>query len=287
MSDSIEKIYCTEPGSNNDCLAWASMMNNNNWNNNPFMYLIWLVMMRQWGWRGGDSEYDTATNFNSRQIAALQDTVNTNNNNRLAMDAINGNTAAISQLAQTFNTDYNTMAQSLCGIKSAIETVGGKVGYSAERVINAVNLGDANIVSALKDCCCQNKELVQKMGYENQIANERQTGILGSKIDAFSAANQLQHCQGTSSVLSRIDQLANGITQGFASIGYQNSKDTADIITAINASQQKTADQLALHWQAETSQALQDAKFEVSQLKQNQYLANLINNGSGCICGGN
>lgn len=34
--------------------------------------------------------------------------------------------------------------------------VGGEVGFSAERVINAVNAGDCNVIKAISDCCCTN-----------------------------------------------------------------------------------------------------------------------------------
>lgn len=42
MSDTVEKIYCTD---NNDALL-ASVMgkNNNQWMNNPFIYLVFLMM---------------------------------------------------------------------------------------------------------------------------------------------------------------------------------------------------------------------------------------------------
>ena len=62
--------------------------------------------------------------------------------------------------------------------------------------------------------------------------------------------------------------------------------DKCDIINAINSAQQRTSDLLNGHWQSETERKLQDAKFEISQLKQNQYLAGLIN-GNGCCCNSN
>nr|DAJ12491.1 MAG TPA: rhomboid family protein-like protein [Bacteriophage sp.] len=58
------------------------------------------------------------------------------------------------------------MQNSVCAVRSAIEQVGGSVGFSAERVINAANLGDMNIIQALKDCCCQTQQNIIKMGYE-------------------------------------------------------------------------------------------------------------------------
>lgn len=58
MADTVEKIYCCD-GNNNDALLggilanqnkgvggaeMAALMNNgNNWMNNPFVYLVWMM----------------------------------------------------------------------------------------------------------------------------------------------------------------------------------------------------------------------------------------------------
>lgn len=49
MSDTVEKIYCTDNNNallasvmgknNNDPMAMAAMLNNNQWMNNPFIYI--------------------------------------------------------------------------------------------------------------------------------------------------------------------------------------------------------------------------------------------------------
>lgn len=292
MADEMTKVYCYDKPADNSAM-WAALMNrqespaelaalmnNNNLNNSPFMWLVFLMLFRNGAW-GGENGAD----YNSRQIAALQDTVNSNHNNNVALEAIKGNAAAISQLSQTLNCDFNTLQNCCCGIKSAIEQVGGQVGYSSERVINAVNLGDANIVSALKDCCCQNKELVLRGNYENQLATERQTNTLGSKIDNNFASLQLQNCKDNGSVISRIDQLANGITQGFSATAYEAAKHTSDIIASQNANTQRILDTLNNFRSQDQSNAIQDLKFQKSQLEQNQYLAKLIADNK-CNCGG-
>lgn len=313
MAETVEKIYCTEPYNNNDALlatlanqngvnnpaAMMALMNNGGmgmWNN-PFIYLVWMMFARR---MYGD---ENGNNVNSFQNAAIQDQIMSlrnqitdNQNSNQLMDAITHNGTDVRTLAANLNCDYNALSGAICDVRASIDKVAGQVGFSAERVINAVNLGDQNIVQQLQNCCCQTKTVIQQMGYENQLANERQTGILGSKIDNNThsissqlasnfAANQLQSCQYQGQTINKIDQLIGGIQTGFATIGYQAAKDKTDIIDAINASQQRTADQLNNHWTLELSQKLQDAKFEISQLKQNQYLGNLIN--GGCACNGN
>ena len=297
MSD-VEKIYCEPCGSgdNGNCMAMWSMLNQNQqWNNNPFIYFVWMMMMRYWGngngyWNGEGANYNNSainTAAIQDQLTAFRNQMADNQNSNLLMNAITGNGNDVRALADKIGCDFNALSAAVSGVKSAIDLTAGQIGFSAELVINAVNLGDSNIISTLQNCCCENKMLAQKMGYESQLATERQTGILGSKLDSNHAASTLQACQNTGAINSRIDQMAHGMTEGFASLGYQASQNTNSIITAINAAQQRTSDQLSNHWTTELSQALQDSKFEISQLKQNQYIHSLINgNNNGCGCGG-
>lgn len=262
--EGTEKIYCMDKG--NSCLETAALMNGgmNNWNNNPFIYLVWIMMMRYmngngWGENGG------AENFNSRQLASLQDTINTNHNNEAVLAAMRDDQSAVRELAQTFNCDINTMQQAICGVKSAVERVGGEVGFSSEKVINGVLLGNKDLTSALQSCCCENKLLTTQQGYENRIATLNQTNTLQA---------------GQTSIATAINEarsgLANGLQQGFSSVAYESQKQTCDIINAGNANTQRIIDTLNNHWSLETSQNLQDAKFELSQLKQNMYLVNTL-----------
>jgi len=276
-----EKVVCHDLYTQQDNTAMWAMMNNNNWQNNPFMYLIWLAFFGGGNGFGWGNRTDVAQNADlSRQVAALQDSVNTNHNNDIALQAINGNTAAISQLAQTLNTDFNTMSTAVCSVKSAIEQVGGQVGYSAESVKNAIALGDSNIIQQMQNCCCQQKQLIQQMGYENQLATERQTNVLSSQMAAQHSADQLQDCQNHGTLMARIDQLANGIQSGFAQVGYAAQQNTQAIINNATANTQRILDQMC----ANTTQALRDTIAEKDrQLQTANIIAGL--KASGCNCG--
>lgn len=63
------------------------------------------------------------------------------------MDAIKGNSTAIGQLAGQLNCDFNTLNSAICDVRGGIDRVAGAVGLSSERVINAVQSGDASISS--------------------------------------------------------------------------------------------------------------------------------------------
>lgn len=243
MSDTVEKIYCTDNNdallasvmgkNNNDPIAMAAMLNNNQWMNNPFIYLVFLMMFGRNGLWGN--------NANSIQNAEIQGQLNTirnqmsdNQNSGLLMDAVKGNNNAIAQLASNLNCDFNSLNNAICTVRSGIQDVAGKIGFSAEKVINAANLGDLNIVQQLKDCCCQTQQNLLKMGYEQQ--------------------------------------LATGVERGFASTNYATQTQTCDILRDNQRNTQHIIDTLNAHWNQDLQQRYNDARLELSQVRQNQYL---------------
>ena len=237
---------------NNDPMAMAAMMNGgmNSWNNSPWMYLIFLALFGGggfgWGNRNGqvqDAEIQSKLNQLSTQ---MQDGNNTN----LLMDAIKGNNTALGQLASKLNCDFNQLQSGVCAIQAAIQEVGGKVGYSAERVINAVNLGDMNIVQQMKDCCCQTQQNIIKMGYENQLG---QKDIVNGMQQGFSYTN-------------------TGLERGFSNVGFQMSQLACDLKTNANDNTQRIIDTMNAHWQSELQQRYNDARLELSQQRQNATL---------------
>ena len=285
MSENVEKIYCCDRGDDNALTAallanggrrddWgpmAAMMNNNasEWMNNPFAYLMFLALFSNGGFgmgNGGAAGAATQGVEAQAQLNAIRTQLQDGQNAECIKSAIQGNGVAISQLAQTLNMDFNAVQRGCCDVQAAIQQVGGQVGFSSERVINAVNLGDCNIIQALQNCCCQT---------QRQMAD-------------FRADLQLQSCKDTAEIRNGQRDLDVTMAKGFAENNFATQRQTCDIINAGNANTQRIIDTLNNHWNGELSQRNQDLKFEVSQLKQNQYLASLINNGcgGGCCCGG-
>lgn len=148
-------------------------LNNNQWNNNPFMYLIWVYMLRYMGWNDGQ---------NNHQISALQEQIQDNHNSDLLMQAVRGNEAAVREFSATTGLNFSAVQNAICGVKSAIGEVASQLGFSSERVINAVQAGDCAVSQAIKDCCCNTNQNILKMGFENQLANERQTNLINQGI---------------------------------------------------------------------------------------------------------
>ena len=275
-----EKIYCCDRGDNDNALAAAIMANgnnrrddwgpmaammNNNWMNNPFAYIMFLALFRNggFGWGNGDGAGTATQGIETQaQLNAIRTQLQDTSNADCIKSAVQGNAYAISQLAQTLNIDFNTLQKCCCDVQAAIQQVAGQVGFSAERVINAVNLGDCNVIQALQNCCCQT---------QRQIAD-------------FRADIQLQNCKDTGELRNGQRDISSIITQGFATTSYETQRQTCDIINNANANTQRVIDTLNNHWSDEKSLQIQDLKFQLSQERQNNLLLNRLG-GNGCGCG--
>ena len=130
---------------------FAAMQNNtqSQWMNNPFLYLLWMMFFGGNGFGGfGNNGANQAVN-NAAQIQNLQDLVTDNHNNDLTMQAIGGNTAAITQLASILNT-------------------------STDNITAAINAMSQN----MQNNSCQVKTSILEQGYQNQLANCQQTNAI-------------------------------------------------------------------------------------------------------------
>lgn len=267
--EGIEKIICCDRGNENgNPLAMAAMMNggmNGQWNN-PFVYLVWMMFaQRMWGnnWQDGNG------GCHNPQIASMQNEMQDNHNADLIMQAIKGNASAIGQLANNLNCDFNTLNAALCDVKAGIQQLGGQIGLSAERVINAVQMGNCNIIQALQNCCCQT---------QRQIAD-------------FRADMLLQGCKDTAELRGGQRDLGVAISQGFSSTAFQAQQDKCDIIRSGQDNTQRIIDTLNNHWSDEKSLTIQDLKNQLAQRDTVERIATRMgngcgwNNGCGCGCG--
>lgn len=253
----------------NNPLAMAAMMRNRDdddmWNN-PFAYMMMMGMMRyMYGadWNNHDNGADVQRAEIQSQIESLRNQMADNQNSNLLMGAIQGNGNDLKMLASNLNCDFNALQNSICGIQAGIQQLGGQVGFSAERVINAISQGNLQMTIALKDCCCQTQQNIIKMGYDNQLG---QKDIVNQMQQGFSYTN-------------------TGIERAASNLGFQMQQDKCDVIRAGENNTQRIIDTLTGHWSQEQANEIQDLKFKNSQLQQNIYLANLMNGGCGCGAG--
>lgn len=276
-----EKIYCCERNENDNAIAAAILANKNDgsnmwplammnggmngWNN-PLAYFMFLALFRNGGFGGwGDtSGAGPATQGieTQAQLNAIRTQLQDNQNADCIKSAVHGNAFALSQLGQTLNIDFNALQKSCCDLQAAIQQVAGQTGLSAERVVNAVTMGDCNVIQALKDCCCTTQKSILEMGYQSQLAN----------------------CQQMNTIMTGINGVNTGVERGFSQVGYETQKQTCDIINNANANTQRIIDTLNNHWSDEKSLQIQDLKFQLSQERQNNLLLNRLG-GNGCGCG--
>lgn len=254
---------------NNNPLAMAAMMRDRDdadmWNN-PFAYMMMMGMMRyMYGadWNNHDNGADVQRAEIQSQIESLRNQMADNQNSNLLMGAIQGNGNDLKMLASNLNCDFNALQNSICGIQAGIQQLGGQVGFSAERVINAISQGNLQMTIALKDCCCQTQQNIIKMGYDNQLG---QKDIVNQMQQGFSYTN-------------------TGIERAASNLGFQMQQDKCDVIRAGENNTQRIIDTLTGHWSQEQANEIQDLKFKNSQLQQNIYFANLMNGGCGCGAG--
>jgi hypothetical protein len=234
MSDTKTTYIMPDQPGNNDFATLAMMsgggFGNNMWNN-PFMYLVWMYMMR---WMNGNGEFGNSSGLEAatqRQIQTLSDQMNDNHTSDLIMQAIQGNNAAVQEVSTRLGCDLNAIASAIQGVRSDIASVGSQLGFSSERIINAVNQGDCGVIQALKDCCCETQKAILTQNYENRIAINDATARLKDTVNyvglqvekGFSDSNyqtQAQTCSlqttirdtgttNTNAIIAKLDAIQN------------------------------------------------------------------------------
>ena len=246
-----EKVYCY-PNDNNQALLGALLGKENNgmtmaallnrakdsqWDN-PFIYLVWMMFaQRLWGNQNDNGQ--NAQNIElQNQIQSLRSQISDNQNSGLIMDAIKGNACALNQLAANLNCDFNTLNGAICDVRQGISQLSGQVGFSAERVINAITNGNLQLTQALKDCCCQTQQNIIKMGYENQLG---QKDLINQMQQGFSYTN-------------------TGMERGLSNIGNLIQNVACDLKTNANGNTQKLIDVITANRYADLQERLEDAK---------------------------
>lgn len=164
---------------------------------------IWvLFLLILFGWRGngfGNNNYE-GTGFLSNQI-------NNTAGRDLLMQAINNNGTNLSALASTLNCDVNTIKTAINTLQNSICQVGNNLGMSIADVKNSITMGNMNIAKQIAQCCCDNKLLVQGMGYEGQLRDQ----------------------VNTNTIVNTIGHVNDSVNHGFSRVSYETSQQTCSI----------------------------------------------------------
>ena len=164
---------------------------------------IWILfLLILFGWRGngfGNNNYE-GTGFLSNQI-------NNTAGRDLLMQAINNNGTNLSALASTLNCDVNAIKTAINTLQNSICQVGNNLGMSIADVKNSINMGNMNIAQQIAQCCCDNKLLVQGMGYEGQLRDQ----------------------VNTNNIVNTIGHVNDTVNHGFSRVSYETSQQTCSI----------------------------------------------------------
>ena len=259
--------------------------------NNPFMYLVWMYMMRwmnggDWG-QGGDGCYKALEASTQRQIQTLSDQINDNHTSDLLMAAIQGSTSALQEASTRLGCDINAVAAAVQGVRSDIAAVGSQLGFSSERIINAVNQGDCGVIQALKDCCCETQKSILTNNYENRIAISDATASLKDTVNfvglqvekGFSNTNyetQAQTCAlqntirdagtaNTNAIIAKLDAMQNQAL--LDKIDALREKNSEQAVVINNAQQSATFNQMLNSYTAPIASAVNSLQTELAGVK--------------------
>lgn len=191
-----------------------SMMNNGGFGGNGnWIWIIFLFFLYGWNRNGF---------FGNNGIAG-EGTIASTAEREMLLQAINGNGAAIGNLATTLNCDINSVKDAINAIQSSICSVGNQVGLTSQQVINAIQQGNMSLAQQFAQCCCDNKLLVTQMGYEGQLRDQANTAALTSSINTVNT----------------------GVERGFSSVAFETAQQTCQLQTGMRDQTQTIIDKLS------------------------------------------
>lgn len=189
----------------------------------PFIYPFFGSMMGGNGWFGnGFGGNNAGTGFLANQL-------NNDAGRELIIQAINGNTNALSQIAQIINTNVANVQSGINSLNTDLVQMDGNVKLTGAQIINAIQSGDTALGQQLAQCCC-----------ENRLAIANQTSALQSQLAANDAnvrlqlaqqegADQLAICQQTNALSTQAERNTNSIINAIANQSTLITKEFCDL----------------------------------------------------------
>ena len=253
-------MFPDENRSSIDPAILLALSNNGGWGgmNNPlwmmFMYPFILPFFNMFG--GGFGGFG-GFGGNNGGVGFLANQLNNDAGRDLILQAINGRADAISQLATLTNTNVNSVRDNIAIVNTKLGEIGSQIGMSGLQVINAIQSGNASLVSQLAQCCCENRLLTTQQGYEAQIRTLEQTNQLGSQAD-----------RNTRSITDAIAAQSTMITKEFCDLKERDMQDKINSLTAENATLKTTANNNAQT--AQIGAMIAQLQNELNQIKASQ-----------------
>lgn len=183
----------------------AGLMNNNNGgffgNGNALEGIIALIVVAAiFGNGNGNGLFGGGNNNNAER--------------EMLMSAIQRNGVDLSQLAQTIGVSNDRIHDAVGNVSTQICNLASQSGQSAMQIINAVQAGNAQLTSALADCCCRTQTAIQESNYltERGFCNTNQILTKGFSDIGYAFRDQTCNLEkagsaNTAAIIAKLDAI--------------------------------------------------------------------------------
>lgn len=187
------------------------MMSNGGMNGGGWMWIIFLFFLYPLMRNGG--LFGNAGGYGNGCLGPLANMVNNNDGRDLIMQAINGNGAAIQQLATMFGAKVDMIQAAISQVNNAITQVGCKIDSSTGALLNAGTQNTMTLAQQLANCCCNLKTMISDTAHQSQLETLRQTDTIKESVNGVGSA----------------------VTRGFADVGYALRDQTCNLEKSIDS----------------------------------------------------
>ena len=206
------------------------MMNGGCMNGGGWMWVIFLFFLYPLMRNGG--LFGNACGNGNGCLGPLANMVNNNDGRDLLMQAINGNGAAVQNLASMFGVKVDMIQAAINGVNNSVTQIGCKIDSSTGAILNAGTQNTMTLAQQLATCCCNLKNAITEGNYQNQIATIQQTDTIKQSV-------------GT---------VGNAVTRGFADVGYALRDQTCNLEKSVDS----VGDRIIAKLDASEKAAMQD-----------------------------
>lgn len=206
------------------------MMNGGCMNGGGWMWVIFLFFLYPLMRNGG--LFGNACGNGNGCLGSLANMVNNNDGRDLLMQAINGNGAAVQNLASMFGVKVDMIQAAINSVNNSVTQIGCKIDSSTGAILNAGTQNTMTLAQQLATCCCNLKNAITEGNYHNQIATIQQTDTIKQSV-------------GT---------VGNAVTRGFADVGYALRDQTCNLEKSVD----NVGDRIIAKLDASEKAAMQD-----------------------------
>lgn len=196
-----------------------------------------IASMFGWGGNGFGGNWGGGNNG----LGFLSNQLNNDSGRELIMNAVTSqgeaSRTAIQSLATMLGQDFNLVNAGVQNVQNALQTLALQQAVSTPQIINAIQSGDASMISAFQNCCCENRLAICNQTNELQTSMAAHDASVRLQLAQNEAADQLSVCQQTNTLLNAINAQTVAMNDQFCALKereLQSKIDTqAEIITQL------------------------------------------------------